>query len=291
MMFIRQTLCLAAIAPFVCSLRGHNSALHGPSFYDEMVYDEEMRCARVVRRRLVPDDHSQCKHCKAPRTDKRAEEGCLSLDHNGKKHEWVTFASDSYFKERKPVELNVLKKPAPWDTHKQIVFANGVSFNFTCQPNICKNVDNDNVKCDYERDHAIQCAHCYGTGYVGKDLTTKRKPYSGECSKCKLDGEWYNKNGNCSKCGAQWTDEDKCKPCDGKGEDPCPKCQGTCWVNHPSAVDHNKSCYTGILLSPTISKRTPIGEVEDGKAKIYSEPIGGDEALTRLRALKAPKSS
>merc|ERR1712096_65952 len=52
MMFIRYTLCLAAIAPFVCSLQGHDSTLQSPSFYDEMVYDEEMRCARVVRRRL-----------------------------------------------------------------------------------------------------------------------------------------------------------------------------------------------------------------------------------------------
>lgn len=55
MMFIQHSLYLAAIAPLVCSLQEHNSTFQNPPFYDEMVYDEDMRCA-VVRRRLACTD-------------------------------------------------------------------------------------------------------------------------------------------------------------------------------------------------------------------------------------------
>lgn len=56
MMFIQQILYLAIVATTnVRSLQGRNSDIRNPSgFYDSMEYDPNLRCARIVRRRLGP---------------------------------------------------------------------------------------------------------------------------------------------------------------------------------------------------------------------------------------------
>merc|ERR1711964_133730 len=60
MMFIHQILCLAVIATRVRSMQEHKYLQSSPTF-QKMVYDEDMRCARIVRcnsvsrRRLVGD--------------------------------------------------------------------------------------------------------------------------------------------------------------------------------------------------------------------------------------------
>merc|ERR1711964_693239 len=48
MMFIHQVLCLAVIATRVRSMQEHR-CLQSPPTFQKMVYDEDMRCARIVR--------------------------------------------------------------------------------------------------------------------------------------------------------------------------------------------------------------------------------------------------
>merc|ERR1711964_271126 len=48
MMFIHQVLCLAVIATRVRSTQEHRYLQSSPTF-QKMVYDEDMRCARIVR--------------------------------------------------------------------------------------------------------------------------------------------------------------------------------------------------------------------------------------------------
>merc|ERR1711964_921087 len=61
MMFIHQILCLAVIATRVRSMQEHRYLQSSPTF-QKMVYDEDMRCARIVhynpvnRRRLGASD-------------------------------------------------------------------------------------------------------------------------------------------------------------------------------------------------------------------------------------------
>merc|ERR1711964_923943 len=53
-MFLPQMLCLAIVGTLVCSIQGYNSHLRGsPSLIQEMVYDKDLRCAKITRRRLA----------------------------------------------------------------------------------------------------------------------------------------------------------------------------------------------------------------------------------------------
>merc|ERR1711964_199523 len=54
MMFVQSIICLVAVAPCVRSTVGHSSYLylHDAPTLQVMVYDEDMKCARIVRRRL-----------------------------------------------------------------------------------------------------------------------------------------------------------------------------------------------------------------------------------------------
>merc|ERR1711964_907584 len=58
MMFIQHLLGLAIVASGIRSIQGLNSRLRGaPTLIQEMVYDEDLRCARIVRRRLMDECH------------------------------------------------------------------------------------------------------------------------------------------------------------------------------------------------------------------------------------------
>merc|ERR1711964_907152 len=58
MMFIQHLLGLAIVASGIRSIQGYNSHLRGaPTLIQEMVYDEDLRCARIVRRRLLDECH------------------------------------------------------------------------------------------------------------------------------------------------------------------------------------------------------------------------------------------
>merc|ERR1711964_228520 len=64
MMFIHQILCLAVIATRVRSMQEHRCLQSSPTF-QKMVYDEDMRCARIVRynpvnRRRLADSSYYC---------------------------------------------------------------------------------------------------------------------------------------------------------------------------------------------------------------------------------------
>merc|ERR1711900_140680 len=57
-MFIQHLLGLSIVASGIRSIQGLNSRLRGaPTLIQEMVYDEDLRCARIVRRRLMDECH------------------------------------------------------------------------------------------------------------------------------------------------------------------------------------------------------------------------------------------